>query len=114
MRQRSAHSRRESDGGKDPLSHAVGGRHLHDDYHVGYVNAAEVREVANALRDVDRTWLRRRLDAIDDPNYRAHTRRRRFRVLLGQLRRCPRILRARGDRRTHGHLYCHLTQGQMH
>jgi Domain of unknown function (DUF1877) len=59
------------DGGEYPLSHAVlGGRHLHDDYYVVYVSAAEVRDVADALRAVDRTWLRRRFDAIDDADYR--------------------------------------------
>lgn len=59
------------DGGEYPLSHAVlGGRHLHEDYYVVYVSAAEVRDVARALRGVDRTWLRRRFDAIDDPHYR--------------------------------------------
>jgi hypothetical protein len=58
------------DGGAYPLSHAVlGGRHLHDEYYVVYVNAAEVRDVADALRDVERTWLRRRFDAINDPDY---------------------------------------------
>jgi Domain of unknown function (DUF1877) len=58
------------DGGEYPLSHAVlGGRHLHDDYYVVYVSLAEVPEVA-ALRGVDRTGLRRRFDAIDDPDYR--------------------------------------------
>jgi Domain of unknown function (DUF1877) len=59
------------DSGEYPLSHAVlGGRHLHDDYYVVYVSAAEVRDVAHALRGVDRTWLRQRFDAIDDPDYR--------------------------------------------
>jgi hypothetical protein len=58
------------DGGVYPLSHAVlGGRHLHDDYYVVYASAAEVRDVADALRGADRTWLRRRFDAIDDPGY---------------------------------------------
>ncbi|MEW2386518.1 DUF1877 family protein [Micromonospora sp. NPDC047707] len=47
----------------------LGGRHLHDDYYVVYVSAAEVRDVAEALRTVDRTWLRRRFDAIDDRDY---------------------------------------------
>lgn len=59
------------DGGEYPLSHVVlGGRHLHDEYHVVYVSAAEVRQVADALRGVDRTWLRHRFDATDDPDYR--------------------------------------------
>jgi hypothetical protein len=35
-----------------------------------YISAAETRDVAAALRGVDRTWLRRRFDAIDDPDYR--------------------------------------------
>jgi hypothetical protein len=59
------------DGGEYPLSHTVlGGRHLHDDYYVVYVSAAEVRDVAGTLRGVDRIWLRRRFDTIDDPDYR--------------------------------------------
>ena len=59
------------DGGAYPLSHAVlGGRHLHDEYYVVYVSAAEVRDVADALKGLDRTWLRGRFDAIDDPDYR--------------------------------------------
>ncbi|MEN3614771.1 YfbM family protein [Plantactinospora sp. ZYX-F-223] len=58
------------DGGAYPLSHAVlGGRHLHDEYYVVYVSAAEVRDVADALRSVERTWLRHRFDVIDDPDY---------------------------------------------
>lgn len=58
------------DGGEYPLSHAVlGGRHLHDEYHVVYVTAAQARDVAGALEAVDRTWLRGRFDAVDDPNY---------------------------------------------
>ncbi len=58
------------DGGEYPLSHAVlGGRHLHDDYYVVHIGAAEVRDVAQALRAVDRAWLRDRFDAIDDPDY---------------------------------------------
>jgi len=59
------------DGGEYPLSHAVlGGRHMHDDYYVVYVSATETRDVANALLGVDRSWLRRRFDSIDDPDYR--------------------------------------------
>ncbi|MEU7909087.1 YfbM family protein [Actinoplanes sp. NPDC049118] len=59
------------DGGEYPLSHAVlGGRHLHDDYYAVYVKAAEVRDLAPALHDIDRERLRRRFEAIDDPDYR--------------------------------------------
>jgi hypothetical protein len=58
------------DGGEYPLSHAVlGGRHLHDEYYIVYLTAAEARDVAVTLRSVDRTWLRRRFDAFDDPDY---------------------------------------------
>lgn len=58
------------DGGAYPWSHAVlGGRHLSVDWYVVYVSAAEVRDVAGALRTVDRTWLRRRFDAIDRRDY---------------------------------------------
>lgn len=53
-----------------PLSHAVlGGRHLHDEYLVVYVSAAQTGDVAAALLGVDRDWLRRRFDAINDPDY---------------------------------------------
>ena len=59
------------EGGRYPLSHAVlGGRHLHDEYYVVYITAAEARDVADALQAVDRTWLRHRFDALDDPDYR--------------------------------------------
>ncbi|WP_430788759.1 YfbM family protein [Actinoplanes sp. G11-F43] len=58
------------DGGEFPLSHAVtGGRHLHDEYHVVLITASEVPEVAKALQEVDRRWLRQRFDLIDDPDY---------------------------------------------
>lgn len=58
------------DGGEYPLSHAVlGGRHLHDEFYVVYVSAAEVRDVAEALRGVEQTWLRNRFDRIADPSY---------------------------------------------
>lgn len=58
------------DGGDYPLSLAVlGGRHLHEDYYVVYVSAAEVSDVAQALGGVDEAWLRDRFDAIDDPDY---------------------------------------------
>ncbi|MBO2464896.1 YfbM family protein [Actinomadura violacea] len=58
------------DGGRYPLSHAIlGGRHLHEEYYVVYVTAAEARDVNTALNQVDEGWLRRRFDAIDDPDY---------------------------------------------
>ncbi|WP_238011934.1 YfbM family protein [Dactylosporangium sp. AC04546] len=61
----------DGDTGEYPLSHAVlGGDDLHDDLCVIYVSAAEVRDVAVALQEVDEGWLRARFDAIDDPNYR--------------------------------------------
>ncbi|MEV6492765.1 DUF1877 family protein [Actinoplanes sp. NPDC051633] len=57
------------DGADCLLSHAVlGGRHLHDEYYVVYVSAAETRDVAAALLAVDPGWLRRRFDAINDPD----------------------------------------------
>ena len=58
--------------GTYPLSHVVlGGRHLHDDdYYVVLVAAAEARDVANALKRVNRAWLRHRFDTINDPDYR--------------------------------------------
>jgi hypothetical protein len=50
-----------------PLSHAVlGGRQMHDDYHVCYVSADEVREVAAALHQVDEARLRRGFESIGD------------------------------------------------
>jgi hypothetical protein len=58
------------DGGEYPLSRAVlGGRHLHEEYYVVYVTAAEVQDVAEALHRVDQVWLRQRFDAIDDSDY---------------------------------------------
>ena len=59
------------DGGAYPLSHVVlGGRHLHEDYYVVYITAGQVREVAEAVRNLDRAWLRQRFESIDDPDYR--------------------------------------------
>ncbi|GIJ48242.1 hypothetical protein Val02_51280 [Virgisporangium aliadipatigenens] len=53
------------DGGAYPLSHAVlGGRHLSDDWYVVYVSATEVKDVAAALREVARDWLRTRLEGL--------------------------------------------------
>ncbi|SHN75613.1 YfbM family protein [Cryptosporangium aurantiacum] len=54
------------DGGAYPLSHAVlGGRHLHEEFYVVYVAAAEVRDVAEALRPLDEDWFRDRFaDAL--------------------------------------------------
>ena len=58
------------DGADYPLSHAVlGGRHLHEEYHVVYISTAEAGDVAAALLDVDRSWLRRRFDSINDSAY---------------------------------------------
>lgn len=42
---------------------------MHDEYYVVYINVAETRDVAAALRGVDQAWLRHRFDAIDDPDY---------------------------------------------
>lgn len=56
------------DGGEYPLSHAVlGGRPLHDgdDYIVSLVDADQVRDVAEALSELDETWLRGRFLALD-------------------------------------------------
>lgn len=59
------------EGSEYPLSHAVlGGRHLHDDRYVVYVTTAQVEDVAQGLRGVDRAWLRDRFDAIADQHYR--------------------------------------------
>ncbi|MBB2948981.1 hypothetical protein FB565_008767 [Actinoplanes lutulentus] len=58
------------DSGDYPLSHAVlGGRHLHEEYYVVYASATETEDVAAALLGVDRGSLRRRFDAINDPDY---------------------------------------------
>ncbi|MES9541415.1 MULTISPECIES: YfbM family protein [unclassified Actinomadura] len=48
-----------------PLSHAVlGGRHLHQEFYVVHVSAAEVRDVAEALRPLDKGRLRQRYDTL--------------------------------------------------
>ncbi|MBL7259753.1 YfbM family protein [Paractinoplanes lichenicola] len=58
------------DAGDYPLNHAVlGGRHLSEDYYVVYLTAAQTRDVSEALQPIDQGWLRRRFDAIDDPDY---------------------------------------------
>jgi hypothetical protein len=54
------------DRGAYPLSYAIlGGRHLHDDYYVCYISAAEVRDIAAALHGIDEADLRRRYDHMD-------------------------------------------------
>jgi hypothetical protein len=58
------------DGGDYPLSFAIlGGRHLHEDEYVVYVDPSEVRDVALALGAVDEEALRHGFDAIDDSEY---------------------------------------------
>lgn len=58
------------DDGGYPLSHAVlGGRHLHDEYYVVHVTAAEAHDVAAALQNIDETWLRSRYDALAGSGY---------------------------------------------
>ncbi|GGN90894.1 hypothetical protein GCM10010112_76720 [Actinoplanes lobatus] len=53
------------DAGDYPLSHAIlGGRDMHDEYYVIYVDAGQVRDVAGALRDIDRAGLRQRFDTL--------------------------------------------------
>lgn len=47
----------------------LGGRYLHDDYYVVHLTATQVRDVAEALQLIDRTWLRRRFGAIDDADH---------------------------------------------
>ncbi|MEV0568451.1 YfbM family protein [Dactylosporangium sp. NPDC050588] len=61
----------DADAGEYPLTHAVlGGRDLlEEDYYAVYVTADEVRDVAAALRDLDRAWLRERFDAFDKSDY---------------------------------------------
>jgi hypothetical protein len=59
------------DGGDHPLSRTIlGGRHLHDEYYVVHVSATEAKDVAEALRQVDKAWLRERFDAMDATDYR--------------------------------------------
>ena len=58
------------DGGDYPPSHTIlGGRHLHDEYYVVQVSATAVQDVAEALRQVDKAWLRERFDAMDTSDY---------------------------------------------
>jgi hypothetical protein len=55
-----------------PLDMAVlGGGHHHegDDYVVAHLRAHEVVQVAAALEEVDKTWMRRRYDRIDATDY---------------------------------------------
>ncbi|MFC4068328.1 DUF1877 family protein [Actinoplanes subglobosus] len=55
------------DGGTRPLAlTVVGGRHLHDEIYVVHVTAAQTREVAAALLDIDEPWLRARFAGFDD------------------------------------------------
>ncbi|MET7419933.1 YfbM family protein [Dactylosporangium sp. NPDC005555] len=57
-------------GDEYPLSHAIlGGEDLHEEYWVVHVTAEQVRDVAAALRGLDRAWLRERFDAFDKDDY---------------------------------------------
>ncbi|MEV4140067.1 YfbM family protein [Dactylosporangium sp. NPDC049742] len=58
------------DGGPLPLT-VLGGRHHHEgeEYVVAHVLAADVAQIAEALRTVDETWLRDRYHRIDPDDY---------------------------------------------
>src|SRR5262245_21860578 len=43
--------------------------HVGDDYIVSFLDPQEVKEVATAIKDIDRQWLRRKYDAIDAESY---------------------------------------------
>jgi hypothetical protein len=40
-----------------------------DDYIISFLDPHEVKEVAEAIKDIDRAWLRRKYDAIDTTSY---------------------------------------------
>lgn len=58
--------------GDTPLDKCVpGGRQLHqgDDYIISFLTAAEVREVAEAIKGLDQDWMRRKYSQIDCRDY---------------------------------------------
>jgi hypothetical protein len=62
----------EPDGGAYPLNRAVlGGKQLHEgeDYVIALVMPDEVREVASALAELDRNWLRERYETLASIDY---------------------------------------------
>lgn len=40
-----------------------------DDYVISFLDAEEVQEVADAIRNIDREWMRKKYDAIDKKSY---------------------------------------------
>jgi hypothetical protein len=58
--------------GHEPLEKCVlGTGHIYegDDYIVNFLEAAEVKEVAEAIQDIDREWMRSKYNAIDPADY---------------------------------------------
>jgi hypothetical protein len=58
--------------GRFPLHNCILGRdNLHDGpgYIASFLEPKEVKEVAEAIKDIDRAWLRRKYDAIDTASY---------------------------------------------
>jgi hypothetical protein len=57
--------------------------HADDDYIVNFLDGQEVKEVASALKDIDRKWLRRKYDAIDAESYQRKPSDRDFEYTWG-------------------------------
>src|SRR5215831_2814708 len=58
--------------GAYPLNHCIcGGRQLYRgrDYTVSYVSAPQVKDVASALAEITKTWMRKRYDQLDPEQY---------------------------------------------
>jgi hypothetical protein len=58
--------------GRSPYHNCILGRdnlYEGDDYIMSFLEPEEVKEVAEAIKDIDRGWLRRKYDAVDTSNY---------------------------------------------
>jgi hypothetical protein len=57
--------------------------HIGDDYIVNFIDRQEVQEVAAAIKDIDRQWLRRKYDTIDAESYQGELSDRDFEYTWG-------------------------------
>lgn len=60
------------DSGKYPLNHCIcGGQQLHrgPDYTAAYVSPEQVKDVADSLKSVTKSWMRKQYDQIDPSDY---------------------------------------------
>ena len=58
--------------GESPMHKCILGKrsvHEGDEYIISFLEPPEVKEVAAAIKSIDLTWMRKKYDAITDPDY---------------------------------------------